>query len=123
MTPKGQKLPQDSPDGKELNKPTNLDEAATVQAASRTPNTSEAASDLLLPFRTSLSLGFETAGGIMTSLIKKNTTKPTGPPQGHKEEARPSRPPTKRGGTTIKEAADHWWHEKFPLLQTPTHPS
>ena len=59
----------------------------------------------------------------MNSLTKKNTTKPTRPPQGHKEEARPSLPPTKRGRTTIEEAAGVRRCEKSPLLQIPTHPS
>ena len=59
----------------------------------------------------------------MSSTIKKSITKPTRPPQGHKEEARPSWLPTKPGRTTIEEAACNRWCEKPPLLQALTHPS
>ena len=123
MTPKGQKLPQDSPDGKELNKSTNPDKTAVVQAAAWTTDTSEAASDLLLPDRSPLSLEFKTAGGVMTSPIKRNTTKPTRSRPHRQQKARPPRLPTKLGGTTIEEAAGHRWRETPPLLQAPTHPS
>lgn len=78
--PKVQKLLSDFFNGKELNRSINPDEAvaygAAVQAAILTGDTSETVSDLLLLDVAPLSLGIETAGGVMTALIKRNTTIP-----------------------------------------------
>merc|ERR1711978_138213 len=79
--PKVQKLLSDFFNGKELNKSINPDEAAAygaaVQAAILTGETHESVSDVLLLDVAPLSLGIETAGGVMTALIKRNTTIPT----------------------------------------------
>jgi heat shock protein 1/8 len=69
--------------GKKLNDSVNPDEAvafgAAVQAHILTApkGTSDATTDILLMDVIPLSVGLETAGGVMTALIKRNTTIPT----------------------------------------------
>ncbi|KAI8149432.1 hsp71-like protein [Fennellomyces sp. T-0311] len=79
--PKIQKMVSDFFNGKEPCKSINPDEAvaygAAVQAAILTGDTSEKTDSLLLLDVAPLSLGIETAGGVMTALIKRNTTVPT----------------------------------------------
>merc|ERR1712195_439515 len=79
--PKVQSMLSEFFNNKELCKSINPDEAvafgATVQAAILSgADKSEKLSELLLLDVTPLSLGLETAGGVMTTLIKRNTTVP-----------------------------------------------
>lgn len=79
--PRIQQLLRDFFNGKELCQSINPDEAvaygAAVQGAILGGETHEKIDGLILLDVTPLSLGIETAGGIMTALIKRNTTIPT----------------------------------------------
>ncbi|CAM9940422.1 unnamed protein product [Ectocarpus sp. 6 AP-2014] len=79
--PKVQQLLTSFFDGKELNRKINPDEAvaygAAVQGGILSGDAAEQTKDVLLLDVASLSMGIETAGGVMTKLIERGTTIPT----------------------------------------------
>lgn len=79
--PKIQQMLQEFFGGKELNKSINPDEAvaygATVQAAILSGAGGQKTADLILVDVAPLSMGLETAGGVMTKIVERNTAIPT----------------------------------------------
>nr|CDS24849.1 heat shock protein 70 [Echinococcus granulosus] len=79
--PKVQKMLQDFFDGREVKRSINPDEAvaygATLLAAILTGTISQVTEDLMLLEVTPLSLGVEIRGGVMSTVIKRNTRIPT----------------------------------------------
>ena len=78
--PKIQKLLEEFMGGKELNRSINPDEAvaygAAVQAAILSGDQHDSIKDVLLVDVAALSLGIETAGGVMTNILDRNTRIP-----------------------------------------------
>merc|ERR1712232_661329 len=78
--PKVQQLIKDFFNGKEPNRGVNPDEAVAFGAAVQAgvlSNTANGADEILILDATPLTLGIETAGGVMTKLITRNTVIPT----------------------------------------------
>jgi heat shock protein 5 len=79
--PKIQSMIRDFFNGKEPNRGINPDEAvaygASVQAGILSGETSEATKDVLLIDVAPLSLGIETIGGVMTTILPRGTVIPT----------------------------------------------
>ena len=75
-----QKIIEDFFDGKALNKSINPDEAvacgAAIQAAVLNDCKSEAVKDIICIDVAPLSMGIETAGGVMATLIPRNSSVP-----------------------------------------------